>query len=1703
MANWALIAGGRCRGEPWRVGLVGVVPNAYGKSFLFSDSDWKLLREQFPLDALKQYGNANGLSFARVETPSLEGYDGVLLIEYSYDGQVEIYLNDDVRRYLLLCELVGKVPEGFHRVFLPAADHFNDERLIYLNQPIDFPIEPLAPRHANNGYIKVWAEGEKFPLTAAHFALCQSRPKVSGWLPQEWQVLFRAGVVPVYLGDWPVPDWLPSGCYVDGRGLARETLMEMLDKSLYEKAFSQLNEFLSGPWSYPYSVDFWINGLTAAIAADAQQVRQTTPLLTVVIPTFNYGRFLGQAVRSVLEQGIDSIEVLVLDNASVDETRQVMQAFAGDSRVRYMRNRRNIGASYNLHNGIWIASGEFLYILHADDFIRPGHLRRLLSMMGENPQVAVGYSPIIWVDEQGRELNGPKHTGHRQVDYVGGRNEMADLLIHDNYITPSATLYRRAALRSTWRRFRNISGAGDWSTNILMAERFPDFAFVSTPGICYRYHAAQHSSEFYSSNAPLADHIRIIEGVFERGTEDRLRGREREVAAHLERRLARYPQERDSELGSRARQLCERLEELARQGEEVLFSIILTTYNRPGLLKDALASVGNQSLRDFEVILINDCGDPVESLVSDYDFPITYIRQGRNRGLSAARNAGLKLARGRYIVYLDDDDIYLPNHLAVLAEALERNPQSVVYTAVEYVTEKLEGDKRIELDRSMPLKHDAYDRNRLFIQNYIPVNTWAHPRSMLAVVGEFDTGLTAFEDWDMLLRLAARYPFVYIPQVTAEVHQRPSAGNDHMLGREQKNFVALYQKLYERHSDLGSEVVRAGRQELLKRLGANTEKSSRKFTAAEWLGARTLTEAQKNRLLEALDQQGGGPVFGIVLLDLKGEPEKLQRSLESLREPYQSYVRVQPIVLTASSEVAAIEGVRFVPVTESSWLAQLNGALSQAALDWFIVATAGEEFTANGLLVSALDLASVPGCRAVYADEMMRQDVEDLGALLRPDLNLDLLLSLPASMAHHWLFRRDLWLEMGGFAEEYPQAFELEYILRLIERGGFDGLGHISEPLLITDAPVLKENPQEREVIARHLIARGYHQPVVKSRLPGRYEIDYGHPLQPRVSILIVVKDRFAWVQRCLESLLAKTAYPNFEVLLLDHGNTTPEIQHWLAGIEQMGVQGLRVLRFEADSSREQIQNQAAQQADGEYLLWLGDGAGIIATDWLKELLNHALRPEVGAVGAKLLSGDGLIRHAGGVLGLGGPVGRAFFGHQANDSGYMQRLQVDQNYSALSGYCLLVRRELFLDVGGFTEEPLLSRWADADLCLRIQQRGFLNVWTPRAQLLMDEPPFSSPSVEEEDAMYARWLPALAHDQAYNPSFALGDQQGFKLAPAWYSWKPLQPLGTVPLVLAHNADTTGCGHYRILQPHRALKEAGLIDGQVAGNYLTVTELERYNPDAIVLQRQIGETQYELIRRMQAFSRAFKVFELDDYILNIPLKSVHRATLPKDIAKSLRRVLGCVDRFVVSTEPLAEALAGMHGDIQVARNSLDPRWWGNLTSERRVSSKPRVGWAGGISHTGDLEMVADVVRELAGEVEWVFFGMCPDRLRPYVHEYHPGVDIELYPAALAKMNLDLAIAPVEENLFNECKSNLRLLEYGACGFPVVCSDLVCYQGDLPVTRVRNRFKDWVDAIRMHLADLDATAKQGDALRAAVLRDWMLEGANLERWRQVWLP
>lgn len=881
-------------------------------------------------------------------------------------------------------------------------------------------------------------------------------------------------------------------------------------------------------------------------------------------------------------------------------------------------------------------------------------------------------------------------------------------------------------------------------------------------------------------------------------------------------------------------------------------------------------------------------------------------------------------------------------------------------------------------------------------------------------------------------------------------------------------------------------VLQSPPQALLEDLRREREATSSRHDAfAQWLERRDPEGARLR-----MSQEVGAATVHIVIEGEEGEAAESTR--RSLRGPDGGYP----------------PGVAVSVLPEGSY-AYLMVLMKQHAEQWWLRVPAGAQFLPSGVEMVRQALLQTPAFKAVYADEVVPGS-KGLQPLFRPDFNLDLLVSFPGVMCRHWLFHREALEAVGGFDPEDGGAFELGALLRMAESGEFGSLGHVQEPFLIAPATVSASEDARRAVLS-HLHRRGYVNARVVDGAPGTFRVLYGHEQAPLVSVIIPTKDQLPMLQRCVETLLGNTAYRNFEVLIVDNGSSTPEAQDWLDGIERMGMDQLRVLRYPHPFNYSAMNNLAAGQARGEYLLLLNNDTAVLQEDWLDAMLNHAQRPEVGIVGAKLLYPDGSVQHAGVVLGLNGPADHPYNGAALDAPGDMHRLLVDQNLSAVTGACLMVRKSLYEAVGGLDEGDFKVSYNDIDLCLKVRQSGHLVVWTPHA-LMMHVGSVSQKSVgsaadeakrqrfaAEQDAMYAKWLPALAHDPAYHRHFTLYGK-GYEIEP--HLRMPTGAPSCGPRILAHPADVQGSGHYRVIQPWRALHAAGRIEGGYAVAPLDPPELERYVPDVIVLQRQIGERQIEAMRRVHTFSRAFKVYELDDYLPNLPLQNAHRHALPRDVLKALRRGLGYVDRFVVSTEPLAEAFAGLHADIRVVENRLPPSWWSALTPMRRQSAKPRVGWAGGVGHSGDLALVMDVVRELVQEVEWVFFGLCPDAMLQYVHEYHRGGPIGRYPARLAALGLDLAIAPLEDNLFNQCKSQLKLLEYGACGYPVVCSDVGPYRRtSLPVTKVRNRFKDWVDAIRMHVRDLDAAAKAGDALHAAVRRQWMLEGAGLDVWLDAW--
>ncbi|MDD2134401.1 glycosyltransferase [Pseudomonas kurunegalensis] len=845
---------------------------------------------------------------------------------------------------------------------------------------------------------------------------------------------------------------------------------------------------------------------------------------------------------------------------------------------------------------------------------------------------------------------------------------------------------------------------------------------------------------------------------------------------------------------------------------------------------------------------------------------------------------------------------------------------------------------------------------------------------------------------------------------------------------------------------------------------------------AQWLRSRRPTDAQAALIAQRLeDRRMDLPTFDFVILP-DGPPTAVQATRQSLQGQMYQQLAVH---VPADCELATLNQL----------------VLQQGSGQWLCFVRAGTTFTPFGLLMLALELLEGEQVRAVYADELVTTPQGTRQALLRPDFNLDMLLASPAQLARHWFYRREVFLEAGGFDPACAGAAELALLLHLIEDAdGLDGLAHVSEPVCISPSKAPVHSPQEQAVLLRHLQRRGYTQAQVRMHRPGIHRIDYGHAEQPLVSLVVPCNGRFDHVQRCVHALIEKTRYPHFEILLVNDGSSSPATRAWLDGLVAREQSRVSVLNDASVRDHATACNLAARHAQGEYLVLLHEDTVIVHDDWLDALLNHGQRPEVGIVGARLMHPNGMVEQAVQVLGLNGPGNSAFSG-LPQDEGYMRRLELDQNVSAVSGACLLIRRALYLDVGGMDERLVQRMGASLDLCLKARQAGYLTVWTPHAVLVCEGQGEFVPAeaVEaEQDALYGKWLPVIARDPAYNRNLSL-QGAGFELeTDPGLSWNPLswRPL---PVLLSMPGELAGTARSRVVDPALSMSIAGLADVRLALRPYLPAELERLQPDSWVMRRPASEAQIDALRRNARFSRAFKVGEVN-------------ADLPgladDDLAGALRWSAGVVDRLVVPTPALAEALQGFCADIRVMPDRLHPARWGALATQRQPGSRPRIGWVGDQFGASVQRLMLEIVQALRADVDWVCLGECPPPLRPYLREIHGPVPYDDYPQKLMSLGLDLALAPLGDGWLDACRSNVRLLEYAACGYPVVCSDVLPYQG-LPVTRVRNTADDWVSAIQAHLAEPAASAKGAQALREQVLARHMLDEGYARQWLDAWLP
>ncbi|MGH7094566.1 MAG: glycosyltransferase, partial [Stellaceae bacterium] len=786
---------------------------------------------------------------------------------------------------------------------------------------------------------------------------------------------------------------------------------------------------------------------------------------------------------------------------------------------------------------------------------------------------------------------------------------------------------------------------------------------------------------------------------------------------------------------------------------------------------------------------------------------------------------------------------------------------------------------------------------------------------------------------------------------------------------------------------------------------------------------------------------------------------------------------------------------------------RLNRLLGECGADFVALIDAGDQLAPHALFAVADALFRHPEWGALYSDED-RIDLQGAQSTphFKPDFNLDLMRSMPY-VGGLLALRRELFVEVGGFDPRWDGAEEYDMALRLAERVGAPGFGHVADVLyhrlassgrsrrsveaICADLPKIVQGHLDRSRVAAE---------AESGSPPHTCRVRYHHDgPEPLVSIVIPTKNQLHLLKRCVETVLQVTTYQSYEIIVVDNGSDAADACDYLAMIESKSAEigsRIRVLRHPGVFNYSAMNNHAVREAvHGEYLCLLNNDTAPLDGEWLSEMVSLARRPEIGAVGSKLFYPDGHIQHGGVLLGVGwGGAADHPYNHEPGAApGYWGRLQTVQGFSAVTAACLVTRRSLWEEVGGLDEAELAVSFNDVDYCLRLRAAGHLVVWTPFARLLHEASVSLRSDVEgkaladknarfarESLAMFRRWMPQIAFDPAYNrnlSSLGLGFSVETTSAPTWDpEFRPRER------VLVYAADREGCGEYRTIAPSRALFKSGVLHTYETMRLLTAPELARLAPDSVVFQRQLEWSQIAIIEMVKNTSRTFRVFEIDDLITNLPRQSPHRANIPPDVGDRLKKALSLCDRLVVSTEPLAREYGKWCAETVVLPNRLEKSRWLGLVPKRRQGSKPRVGWAGAIGHRGDLELMRNVVEATRREVDWVFFGMCPDALRPLIAEYHDWVLLHDYAKTLASLDLDLAVAPLAPHPFNECKSNLRLLEYGILGYPVLCTDILPYQGDLPVFRVPNRPREWIAKILELVADRAALEAAGTRLRQA---------------------
>jgi glycosyltransferase involved in cell wall biosynthesis len=554
----------------------------------------------------------------------------------------------------------------------------------------------------------------------------------------------------------------------------------------------------------------------------------------------------------------------------------------------------------------------------------------------------------------------------------------------------------------------------------------------------------------------------------------------------------------------------------------------------------------------------------------------------------------------------------------------------------------------------------------------------------------------------------------------------------------------------------------------------------------------TLDDDRRRRMVEQCDRWENPPLVSILLPVYDPPLDYLKQAIASVRgqlyphwelcvaDDGSSDPRISELLTLYASEDPRIQ-IRWRE-KNGGIAAASNTALAMARGSWVALLDHDDRLAEHALYELVATVRRHPEVRMVYSDEdKINTDGYRYGPYFKPNWNLALFRSHNL-VTHLAAYRKDLLEETGGFREGFEGAQDYDLALRCAERLEPRQIRHIPWVLYhwrshagSTADPSADAKPHAmnngRRALQEHLDRCGITGEV--ELIAHGFRVHYALPEPPPLASLIIpTKDRVHLIKRCVESLLEKTDYPDFEIIIVDNGSTDPAACAFLETVATRP--SVRVLHNDGPFNFARLNNEAVRAAQGSIVGLLNSDLEAIDPGWLREMASLAVQSDIGAVGALLLYPDRRVQHGGIVLGISRWAGHAHKNFPEKSLGYAGRLALVSEFTAVTAACLLIRKSLFEQLGGLDEENLPVACNDVDLCLRLQEAGYRNVWTPFAKFIHhesasrgyeDTPEKAARFSAELAVMRERWGEKLQHDRYYNPNLTL-ESEDFSL-----SWPP--------------------------------------------------------------------------------------------------------------------------------------------------------------------------------------------------------------------------------------------------------------------------------------------------------------------------------------------